>query len=263
MMNQNPKISIITICFNSEKHIEQCVLSIVNQSYKNKEYIIIDGGSTDRTHIIISKYNDKIDYFKSEADKGISDAFNKGIRASTGEVIVFINSDDQLYDNALDIFAQYYDPTIDVYCGNVILWNSGTNYKALGKAVMKYPHIPFNYRLWHQAIYITKAAYERYGLYNVNFRYMMDLDLTMRMYQKKAVFKEIPEILAIFQLGGVSQSSTSRLWNERRQVILNNGGSKLDIFVWLLYMRLRMLLKFFVSLVGEDVRLLFVNKKIS
>jgi glycosyltransferase involved in cell wall biosynthesis len=257
-----PKISVITISYNSGKHIEQCILSIINQTYENLEYVIIDGGSSDSTNIIIEKYKDKIDYFISEPDKGISDAFNKGIRAATGDVIVYINSDDQLCDNALEIFSQYYDPTIDVYCGNVVLWNSGTNYKALGKAVMKYPHIPFNYRLWHQAIYVTKVAYEKYGFYNVNFRYVMDLDLVMRMYQKKAIFKEVPEILAVFQLGGVSQSSTATLWKERRQVILDNGGTKLDVFVWILYMRVRVLIKSLISVLGEDARLLFVNKKI-
>ena len=259
----NPKISIVTICFNSEKHIEKCILSVVTQSYKNKEYIIIDGGSSDTTLDIIDRYKDKIDFFKSEPDRGISDAFNKGINAATGDVVVFINSDDLLYENALEIFAQYYDPKIDVYCGDVILWNSKTDYRCLGKALMKFPHIPFNYRLWHQAIYISKAAYQRHGLYNVNYNYLMDLDLVMRMYQNKALFKEIPEILAVFQLGGVSQSSTPRLWEERKQVILANNGSKLDAFIWLSYMRLRSFIKFTVSLVGEDARLFFVNKKIN
>lgn len=258
-----PKISIITISFNSEKCLEAAIKSVVNQSYINKEFIVIDGGSKDGTLEIVKKYRDQIDYFISEPDKGISDAFNKGIKAASGDVIVFINSDDLLYDNALDIFVKYYDPSVDVYCGNVILWNSKTNYKALGKALMKYPHIPFNYRLWHQAVYIKKSAYERYGLYNVNLRYIMDLDLVMRMYQNKASFKEIPEVLAVFQLGGVSQSSTPRLWEERKQVILDNKGSKLDVFIWLLYMRFRSFVKYTVSLAGEDVRLFFVNKRIS
>jgi glycosyltransferase involved in cell wall biosynthesis len=261
-MTMNPKISIITISYNSAASIEETIKSIINQNYENKEYIIIDGGSTDNTLCIVNRYKDHIDYFISEPDKGISDAFNKGIKASTGDVIVFINSDDQLYTNALDVFAKHYNPSIEVYCGNVILWNSITNYKALGKAVMKLPHIPLNYRVWHQAVYITKAAYKKYGFYNINFRYLMDLDLVMRMYQNGAEFKEIPEILAVFQLGGVSQNSTPRLWEERRHVILNNGGSKLDVLVWLLYMRLRIFVKSMISLFGEDARLLFVNKKI-
>ena len=74
----NPRISIITVCFNSEKNLEQCIQSVVSQDYENLEYIVIDGGSTDGTLDIINKYRDKISYFVSEPDKGISDAFNKG-----------------------------------------------------------------------------------------------------------------------------------------------------------------------------------------
>ena len=82
-----PKISVITVSYNSATHLEECILSVINQSYDNKEYIIIDGGSTDGTLDIIDKYKDKIDYFISEPDNGISDAFNKGIKAATGDLI--------------------------------------------------------------------------------------------------------------------------------------------------------------------------------
>ena len=75
----NPKISIITVTYNSEKHLEEAMLSVINQPYENKEYIIIDGGSTDGTLNIVNKYRNQIAYFVSEPDKGISDAFNKGI----------------------------------------------------------------------------------------------------------------------------------------------------------------------------------------
>ncbi|WP_026728013.1 glycosyltransferase family 2 protein [Flavobacterium denitrificans] len=256
-----PKISIVTISYNSIRCIENCIQSIVGQSYNDKEFIVIDGGSTDGTLSVIEKYKDQIDYFVSEPDKGISDAFNKGIKAATGDVVVFINSDDLLVENALEIFAKYYDPAIDVYCGNVILWNSKTNYKALGAALIEFPHIPFKYRLWHQAVYIRKSAYERYGLYNVDLRYIMDLDLVMRMYQNKASFKKIPETLAVFQLGGISQSSTAKLWAERKKVILDNGGTKLDAIIWISYLKIRTFIKNIVSLFGEDLRLLFVNKR--
>ncbi len=257
-----PKISVITICFNSEIHIENCILSIINQSYKNFEYIIIDGGSSDATISIVNNYKSFIKHFISEKDSGISSAFNKGIHLASGDVIVFINSDDQLYYNALEIFAQYYDPKIDIYCGKVILWNSQTNYKTLGNPVMKISHIPFNYRIWHQAIYISRYAYDNYGVYNEDLKYLMDLDLVMRLYQNKAIFKEIPEILAIFQLGGISQSKNSRLWQERKEVILNNGGSKFDVFIWFFYIRIRLFIKFIITLFGEDARLFFVNKKL-
>ena len=98
-----PKISIITVCYNSEAHLEEAMLSIINQSYANKEYIVIDGGSKDNTLAIIDKYRDKIDYFVSEPDKGISDAFNKGIKAATGDIIGIINSDDFMIFSRLSL----------------------------------------------------------------------------------------------------------------------------------------------------------------
>ena len=91
---KKPKISIITVCYNSEAHIEEAILSVINQSYDNKEYLVIDGGSKDGTLNIIEKYKDRIDYFVSEPDKGISDAFNKGIKAASGDIIGILNSDD-------------------------------------------------------------------------------------------------------------------------------------------------------------------------
>ena len=99
----NPKISIVTVCYNSKSHIEEAIQSVLNQTYKNLEYIVIDGGSTDGTLDIIDKYKDKIDYFVSEPDKGISDAFNKGIKAATGDIIGICNADDKLALDCLQI----------------------------------------------------------------------------------------------------------------------------------------------------------------
>ena len=100
MKNLNPKISLITISYNSKKHIEDTILSVTTQNYDNYEYIIIDGASTDGTLDIINKYQDKITTIITEPDKGISDAFNKGIRLCTGDIIGIINSDDILLPGA-------------------------------------------------------------------------------------------------------------------------------------------------------------------
>ena len=98
---KKPKISIITVCYNSEAHLEECIRSIVTQEYENNEYLVIDGGSKDGTLDIINKYRDKIAYFVSEPDKGISDAFNKGIKAATGDIIGILNSDDYMMPGVL------------------------------------------------------------------------------------------------------------------------------------------------------------------
>lgn len=98
-MNNQPIISIITVCFNSEKHIEDTIKSVLSQKYNNLQYIIIDGGSKDKTMDIINKYKKEISTIISEPDKGISDAFNKGIQHAKGDLVGIVNSDDILLQN--------------------------------------------------------------------------------------------------------------------------------------------------------------------
>jgi glycosyltransferase involved in cell wall biosynthesis len=108
IIKKNPTISIITVVLNGEKTIEETINSVLNQKYNNLQYIILDGGSKDKTNEIINKYKDKIYYYKSEKDLGIYDAFNKGLDVANGDLIGFINSDDVFTNNALDILIKYY-----------------------------------------------------------------------------------------------------------------------------------------------------------
>ena len=124
-----PRITIITVCYNSEKYIEQAILSVINQTYDNLEYIIVDGGSQDSTMSIVNRYRDKISVIISEKDNGISDAFNKGIRRATGDIIGIVNSDDMLYNNnVIEKLAEYYEDDIDVYRGKEIVKNFDSGY---------------------------------------------------------------------------------------------------------------------------------------
>lgn len=120
-----PKISIITPCYNAVKYIEQTILSIINQGYDNLEYIIIDGGSDDGTVDVIKKYEDKITYWVSEKDQGQSDAINKGIIKSTGDVFNWVNGDDYLEKGALETVGKYFqNKELDVLCTSTYLFNS-------------------------------------------------------------------------------------------------------------------------------------------
>ena len=104
---KKPVISIVTICFNSAATIEETILSVLGQNYPLLDYVIIDGGSTDGTIDIVERYKDKLGYFRSEPDEGISDAFNKGIKNSKGDIIAIINSDDILLPGALNKVAAH------------------------------------------------------------------------------------------------------------------------------------------------------------
>ena len=106
-INSKPLFSIITVVYNNEKFLEETIQSVLNQKFQNFEYIIIDGGSSDKTLDIIKKYENEIDYWISEKDRGIYDAFNKGMSLAKGDFIGIINSDDTYMNNALEIIAKY------------------------------------------------------------------------------------------------------------------------------------------------------------
>lgn len=218
-----PKISIITISFNSENTIEETINSVVSQEYSNLEYVIIDGGSTDRTLEIAGKYRDKIATIISEPDKGISDAFNKGIKNATGEIIGIINSDDVLLPGALQAVAAAYEPGMSVYRGNVLIWDNETKITAYPS--MKFPLHTFKKRIvCHQGTFITKEAYERHNGYKVHFKYMMDAELLVRLYEGGEKFKYVPANLAMFRIGGVTSSSFLKKTGEIERFFRENGA---------------------------------------
>lgn len=257
----HPKITIITVCLNSETHIEETIQSVITQDYDNFEYIIIDGASTDNTLNIIKRYEKYITKIVSEKDKGISDAFNKGIRFASGDVIGIVGADDKLCEHALRRFAAKYIPGYDVYRGNQLFWNDKTNLITVDSPTMKFPLPPLSLHICHNATYITKNAYEKYGLYDISFRYIMDIDLFVRYYKSGAKFFRINENLVFFRLGGISQVQNKAKWNEYKKVIRGNGGSKFQEFIFIGYLKLRMFIKDFVSIFGEDARLLLIQKR--
>ena len=106
---KKPIISIVTICFNSVKTIEETIESVLGQEYPLLDYVIIDGGSNDGTIDVVKRYEKRLGYFCSEPDEGISDAFNKGIKNAKGDIICIINSDDILLPGVLNMVADYYE----------------------------------------------------------------------------------------------------------------------------------------------------------
>lgn len=226
----NPKISIITVCYNSKAHLEEAINSVLNQTYSNKEYIVIDGGSTDGTLDIINKYRDKIDYFVSEKDSGISDAFNKGIKAATGDIIGICNADDQLAPDCMQILANNYEEGVDIYRMNEVVKNFETGEEFLTKPTLVYGHRLINNYTCHMGCFVSKTAYEKYGMYDVDLRIQMDTDLLCRFSAKGAKYKYIDANCGFFRRGGVSTTEISRKNYERKLILKRYGASKSDIF---------------------------------
>lgn len=240
---KKPKISIITVSYNSEKYIEEAICSVINQKYWNKEYIIVDGASTDRTMQIVDMYRDKIDVIISESDKGISDAFNKGIKVATGDMICIVNSDDIMPQNALERFVAQYEEGIDVFRGEEIIRNFDTGREYLMRPTMKYSTFPIDFKVCHMATYVRKDAYERFGYYDVDFRFSMDRELLFRFNKQGAKEKRLEGIFGLFRLGGISQKNDERKIFESIEVLKRYGSSEWEIFLYTLYIRGKSIVK--------------------
>jgi len=224
----NPLISVITVCLNSEKTIERTILSVINQTYKNIEYIIIDGGSTDSTLQIIEKYKDKISHLTSEKDNGISDAFNKGIKASHGLIIGIINSDDWYENETLAKIANLYNKErADLYIGSMRYWlPDGKNTimapeKTYRKRINYYmPHLP------HPSTFVTKKTYEDIGIFDTKYKYAMDYDFFLRAHRNKKIFYLTSDIFTNMQAGGASYVYKKQAYQEVLKISSNKflGG---------------------------------------
>lgn len=213
------KVSIITVCLNSEKYIEQTIQSVLNQTYKNIEYIIIDGLSTDNTLKIIDKYKPMFgENLKliSEKDNGIYDAMNKGIKKATGELIGIINSDDWYEIETLKevVSVSKKTPQAVIY-GVVPFWN---NNSITNITITSYKE-PYNRPIPHPSVFIPTKVYKEYGLYDINYQMLADQDLLIRLCEKKVPFKFIPKVLANFRLGGTSDKFKDICENERKIIL--------------------------------------------
>ena len=233
-MKKNHKISIITVTKNSEKFLEDCIISVNNQTYKNYEHLIIDGNSSDNTMNIIKKHEKKIAYYLSENDKGIYDAMNKGIDLASGDIIGILNSDDYFYENALQIVKTYFEtvPEIDFLFGSV------------HKHIIKHGFYPkkiywtFNFYTSHSlGFFIKSSSQKKIGYYNIKYKYSADYDLFYRMIVKLKMIgtsTKKNEIMGFFNPHGLS----SRLryidyLNENTRIRLDNGQNK--IIVWIIH----------------------------
>tara|TARA_B100000242_G_C42992454_1_gene460786 strand:- start:136 stop:870 length:735 start_codon:yes stop_codon:yes gene_type:complete len=202
---KNPLISIITVVLNDQENIEQTILSVLNQNYKNIEYIVIDGKSEDNTTNIIRKYIDKIKIFKSENDKGIYDAFNKGLDLANGDLIGFVNSGDTLTKESLNYLVKYYNDNqkADFFFGAVRKhWGVLHGYKRWKI------HFTWGFYSSHSTgFFIKREAAKIVGKYNLKYKYSADYDYFYRMIIKhrlKGIGTKKEEVFGNFRRGGFS-----------------------------------------------------------
>lgn len=250
---KNIKISVITIAYNSGKTIGRTIESVIGQEYPNKEYLIIDGKSTDNTMDIVNRYSDRIDFILSEKDKGISDAFNKGIRNATGDLVVLINSDDYMMPHALEYVASHYEEGVDLFCGNLILWNEDTDYKCRIKPSLRFPVMPFFCKPAHQGVFATREICRSLNGYDTNIKYAMDLDFLIRATKANARFKHLDFDIAVFKLGGATSESIFKKGKEYKYIVRKNGGTRFQAFLFYAFLVVTQTTKKLLQLSGLDI----------
>ena len=185
--NKQPLITIVTVSFNAISTIEQTISSVINQTYPNIEYIIIDGGSTDGTVDIIKKYTDKISYWVSEPDKGIYDAMNKGIHLAKGKWINFMNSGDTLYDNmVIEKVIDKANLDSDIIYGNTNILLSHGEYIIKPQTISSKNYMPFG----HQAVFSNTKLMKKYA-FDINFKICADKKFFYTAYKNNAKFEYI------------------------------------------------------------------------
>jgi len=202
VITNKPKISIITVVYNGAEYLEQTIQSVVNQTYDNVEYIIIDGGSSDETLNIIKKYENKIDYWVSEKDGGIYDAMNKGIDIASGKWINFMNAGDGFYtDNVLnELFSQNVLNNIDVLFGNHnVIYPHKTRVAKAGNI----ENIWKGSQFCHQSTFVS-AKVHKVNKFNLSNRIGADFEFFYILNKKKKSFKYIDIIIANYSAGGLS-----------------------------------------------------------
>lgn len=210
------KITIITVCYNSAATIEKTIFSVVGQSYKNIEYIIVDGNSTDGTIEIIQNHQDKVSQWISEPDKGLYDAMNKGIAMATGDIIGILNSDDTFYSNTVlaEIAAFHIANSIDASVGTIM------QHKNDGKVVRVYSSkywapekLKIGFMPPHPSIFFKRELFGKFGNYKLGFIIGSDYELITRFFLKDKINWKYSGITTTAMLVGGLSSSGSVSYN--------------------------------------------------
>jgi len=244
------KVSVITVVWNNKDTIKDAIESVLNQTYENIEYIIVDGASTDGTLGIIQSYGNKVSKLVSEPDKGLYDAMNKGLKLATGDVVGILNSDDFYVDN--EVIQKIVD-TFDikrvesVFADLVYVKPSNLEKTIRYYDSSKFTPAKFAYG-WmpaHPTFFVKREVYERYGVFKIDYKIAADYEILARFLHKYDVnYAYLPEVIIKMRLGGVSTSGLKSNYILNKEIIraCNENGIKTN---WI-----KVLSKYPVKIIG-------------
>lgn len=253
-------LSIVTICYNSEKFIEKTMNSVLCQTKPVYEYIVIDGKSRDNTLKIIKEFESKflnkkvIFKFVSEKDNGISDAFNKGIKLSSGDLIGLINADDELAPKTCEILSKIYDSYVyDIYYGNCIWVDNKKNLKRLRKPKHDLDNSLYNMKLIHPSTFVKKSVYDDVGDFNLNYKYIMDKDFIYRCYIANKSFYYVDEVLSYMTSGGISDTDFLKVFLEGKTMMISNGINPFAATFYTIYKYILTIIKRIIRIIIDSI----------
>jgi len=202
------KISIITVCFNSAETIEGTIRSVLGQDYKDIEYVVVDGDSTDGTIEVVNNYKDEISKFTSEPDEGIYEAMNKGIKLSSGDIIAFLNSDDMYTDRTIvgQMTEFMQSNGLDAAYGDLIYVdrkNSNRVRRFWKAGQYRRNALCYGWVLPHPTFFCRKEIFERHGYFNDKLQIAADFELMLRFIEKHQIkVGYLPKVIVKMRTGG-------------------------------------------------------------
>jgi glycosyltransferase involved in cell wall biosynthesis len=246
---EKPLVTVITIVFNGEKYIEKTMRSVISQTYDNIEYIIIDGSSADGTIDIVKRYGDTIDYWISEPDEGISDAFNKGIHFSTGDIIGIINAGDWYEPDTVDqVVSHVSAKQFDIAYGTMQYWDLAEK-----KTDLVYSNDIFLHRnmtVCHATVFVMRRCYESIGLFRKEFRCSMDYEWLLRAKVGGMTFLYINKCLANMIPGGISDRRWKyAIWEVTKAKTLYLPG-KMNHIIYFVYQVIKRTTRYCIDRIG-------------
>lgn len=223
------KITIITVVYNAEKYLNDCIVSVLNQDYPHLEYILIDGASTDNSLAIAQRYKDHIAVLLSEPDQGMYDALNKGIALATGDVVGILNADDMLANSQVisEVALKFAEKNVEGVYGDlhyVAPEDPSKIHRKWKSSAAKPADLALGWMPAHPTLYLKKELFERFGNYSLNFGSAADYELMLRMlYRHKINTSYLPQLMVNMRTGGMSNQSMKHRYhaflNDRKALI--------------------------------------------
>jgi len=227
---QSPLISVVTVVYNGGQTLERAIKSVIGQTLNNIEYIIIDGNSTDNTLEIIKKNDDYIDFWLSEPDDGIADAFNKGLSYARGDFISFLGSDDWYEPDGLQKIAEAMISDGKIYSGNANLRNNVEG-RPLKMHVSRPDRIFQTMRIAHPATFVSREVFEQTGGFSTVYRIAMDYDFLLKAKIRGYEIIAVNAVIVNIMLGGISSDIVSAS-KEELQIKNKILGKKIKHYIW-------------------------------